>query len=275
MEKIQKNFCIENLKILDGTSIKIIAVILMFLDHIYQMFYWKGAPEWLTILGRPVFVMFLFLSAEAFHYTKDKRKYLTRLLFSSWIMLAISKFLQFTFPNPNVVLMNNAFSTFFMSALYMRCWDWFVEGIRKKNIKCIFKSIFVALIPIVSIIPILLGSNILFSNSNISLGVIRFFVTIMLFIPNILFVEGGFIFVLMGLLFYIFREKRLIQIIVLFIISIISFIYGGNNIQWVMCFGFIPMLLYNGKRGVGMKNFFYIFYPLHIWILYIISTILI
>lgn len=31
------------------------------------------------------------------------------------------------------------------------------------------------------------------------------------------------------------------------------------------------MLLYNGKRGRGIKNFFYIFYPAHVYILYALS----
>lgn len=271
MDMIKNDLGIKKIGVLNATNIKIIAIILMFLDHIHQMFYWKGAPLWLKILGRPVFVMFLFLAAESFHYTKNRKKYLIRLLLASCIMLAGSKLLEIVFPNPNVVLMNNAFATFFVTVLYMQCWDWLVEGIKQKKIKTILKSIFVSILPILGSIPILLIG--LLPTENIPVNVLRLIIFFVLFIPNILFVEGGYVFVIMGLLFYIFREKRLLQIIILFVITIIGAIYGGSDIQWAMCFGFIPMLLYNGERGKGMKNFFYVFYPVHIWILYIISTI--
>lgn len=269
---IKNNLGIEKIRILNATNIKVIAIILMFLDHIHQMFYWKGAPLWLKILGRPVFVMFLFLAAESFHYTRNRKKYLIRLLLASWIMLAVSVLLEIILPNPNVVLMNNAFSTFFVTVLYMQCWDWLVEGIKQKKIKTILKSICISIIPIVLVLPMLL-STLLYSNQNIPLGVLRFISIILLFIPNILMVEGGYVFVIMGLLFYIFREKRLLQIAILFIISIIFKISSITDYQWLMFLGFIPMILYNGERGKGMKNFFYVFYPVHIWILYIISTI--
>ena len=54
-------------QILNATTLKLIAVILMFLDHIHQMYAWKGAPLWLTMLGRPVFPIFFFIAAERYH----------------------------------------------------------------------------------------------------------------------------------------------------------------------------------------------------------------
>lgn len=33
----------------------------------------------------------------------------------------------------------------------------------------------------------------------------------------------------------------------------------------------LPLLLYNGKRGKGFKRFFYIYYPAHILVLYLIQ----
>jgi len=45
------------------------------------------------------------------------------------------------------------------------------------------------------------------------------------------------------------------------------------NFQWMMIFALPFMLLYNGKKGKGYKKLFYIYYPLHIVILYSISYI--
>jgi hypothetical protein len=93
-------------------------------------------------------------------------------------------------------------------------------------------------------------------------------------LPNILLVEGGFILVILGVLFYALRKWRWAQIAVLAALSALVFINGnGTDIQGLMVFAAIPMLLYNGEKGRGMKNFFYIFYPAHIYLLYIIATL--
>lgn len=78
----------------------------------------------------------------------------------------------------------------------------------------------------------------------------------------------------LGVLFYIIRKNRIMQILVLLILSVLVYI-AGNRIQCIMGLATIPILLYNGKRGYGMKNFFYIFYPAHIGILYILSALII
>jgi hypothetical protein len=48
--------------------------------------------------------------------------------------------------------------------------------------------------------------------------------------------------------------------------------------SWATVFAAVPILLYNGKRGGGSprfnKWFFYIFYPAHIYALYILAWFL-
>ena len=45
-------------QILDATTLKFLAVVLMVLDHIHEMFVSMGAPMWLTMAGRLVFRCF-------------------------------------------------------------------------------------------------------------------------------------------------------------------------------------------------------------------------
>lgn len=258
-------------KIFNATTLKLFAAALMFLDHIHQMFAFQGAPVWLTMAGRPVFPIFLFAASESFHYTRSKQAYLKRLLLASWGMTFFTFFLQKIVPNESVVLMNNAFSTFFVTGVYMLAWDWFVDGLRTKSSKKIIKSILCGLIPVLCALPIYLVALLSF-NQNVPPSVIRFLAMASLLFPNILAVEGGFSLVALGTAFYIFRKHRIVQICILLFLSGIVYAVDGG-IQWMMCFAAIPMALYNGEPGRGMKKFFYIFYPAHIGILYIFSAV--
>lgn len=67
------------------------------------------------------------------------------------------------------------------------------------------------------------------------------------------------------MMLYIFRQKKSTQIIV----GCVSFLW-----EVTAPLAFIPIAFYNGKRGWKMKYFFYVFYPLHLLILYGICCLL-
>ena len=52
--------------------------------------------------------------------------------------------------------------------------------------------------------------------------VVQIVAFILSLVPSIIMVEGGFVMVILGLLFYIFRTNRMAQIIVLVVISVIA-----------------------------------------------------
>lgn len=136
----------------------------------------------------------------------------------------------------------------------MLFWDWLVEGIQQKAAKKILKAILGCFIPALCGIPVFLVA-VLPSNESIPSFVIRILSFIALLIPNILAVEGGVLLVLLGVLFYIFRKHRIIQIICLFALSTVVYI-SGDPIQGLMGLAAVPIALYNGERGKGMKNSF-------------------
>lgn len=147
----------------------------MFIDHIHQMFWNMGVPEWLNLFGRPVFPLFLFLAA---------------------------------------------------TSIYLHL-----------------------------------------SATAGQIGAL-----ICLLLSSLLVVEGGTLYVLLGLLLYIFREKRLAQIAIVLIYAVVYYLLEGG-LEWAIALAAIPMLFYNGQKGRGMKKFFYLFYPIHIIGLYLLATL--
>ena len=74
---------------------------------------------------------------------------------------------------------------------------------------------------------------------------------------------------LLIMIMYLFRTRRILQ-------ALVSTLW--MNYEWKMCFSFISINMYNGKRGIiqgkAAKYFFYLFYPVHLTILVILRQIL-
>jgi hypothetical protein len=259
-------------KCLNATTIKIIAIVLMFADHVHQMFVGFGAPMWLTYAGRLVFPLFLFAAADSFFYTRDRKKYLWRLLLASWAMTIMSQTLQYAMPNETVVLMNNAFTTFFITGLYILFWDRFLEGVKERNARKKISSVLLCVVPVIAAIPTLVIISP--PAARLPAAALQAIVFLSMLIPNVLIAEGGAVLIALGVAFYILRRRRWAQIAVLLAVSASTYILDSADIQWMMGLAAIPMSMYNGEKGRGMKWFFYIFYPAHIYALYIASTIL-
>lgn len=71
-----------------------------------------------------------------------------------------------------------------------------------------------------------------------------------LFVPSLFVTEDGFLMVMLGVLFYIFHEKKHFQVLSLGIVSFISVAANGfsdlfsSNYQWMMFFSAMPIIFY-------------------------------
>ncbi len=247
---------------LTSFDLKMIGITLMVLDHIHQMFYFVGAPDWFSMLGRLVAPIFLFLSAEGFHYTHSRKHYMMNLLVGFWICNISFTLIARLLPNPKVVLMNSIFGTLFLGLCFMWVLDGFF-GKRKYPGKAVLGLL--GLIAL-TILPLLLMSSLHLSGMSLSV--------LLTLLPSPMLVEGGPVFIITGGLLYLFREKRWAQYLVIIALSVLVFITNGKgDYQWLMVFSLIPIALYHGQQGKKDKLFFYIFYPVHILILYAISSL--
>ncbi len=245
---------------LTGYQLKMIGIVLMVGDHIHQMFIYAEPPALLSMFGRIVFPIFLFLSAEGFHYTSNRLKYMARLLLGFWAMNLGNHLISRSFPMDDVMVFNNIFGAFFLATFVMYC----IEGYKAKRW---LTSTVLLLIPLIIAIPFFVWMT-TGNGSPLSMYLVQIF-------PSYLTVEGGYVGVLLGAAFYLFREKRSWQFLSLALVALLTtgfdFSHLLQNYQWMMVFAIVPLLFYNGQKGRGDKYFFYCFYPAHIYVLYLLS----
>jgi len=229
---------INKIKILNNTSIKLIAFSIMLFNHVGIIFF-PNSDIFLKI-GEISFPLFAFCIAEGFHYTKNRKKYLRNLL----IFALISEiFFDFAFFNKIYWLHQNVLFTMFSSVLFLMIY----EKINSINQSISNKTMITNLLYILALLTTLL---------------------IFLLISTISCTDHNTYGLLLIFILYVFRDKPIIKYIFSFIILYISFGYKYSLLS-------IPiMMLYNGKRGLNLKYFFYLFYPLHLLILIIIRELI-
>lgn len=222
---------------LNRNQLKYIAIIAMIIDHIAFLFVPSTTILYkiCRIIGKITAPIMCFFLAEGYNYTSSKIKYGTRLL----IFAIISQFaFSLTFFNKWFALNFNMIFTLFVCFLVLLSY----EKIQNKIIRWI---------------------------SILCLTILSYFCDWGIFAP------------LWALCFYIFKGKKFLQVVAYYIVTIfviaIKYIII-NNYNWTNIliqlglFLFIPLLyLYNGEKGKTSKFnkwFFYVFYPLHLIILY-------
>jgi len=280
---------------MNSYRLKMIALICMVFDHIGEFI--VNAPIFFRWIGRLSAPIFFFCSAYSFDYTKNKKKYLIRLYLSSVFMSIIDCLLDID---------NNIFRTIFSMCLIL----YLIYIYREKREK--FKW-YLSIYLFWQAFSIFL---LYFFHSFFTLSEEISFYFLPALFGNIFYLEGGMLFVFLGILFYLFKEKpvKLALSYILFdiayffltttpfvtivlskigtlkpfslgmflnstaenfstlILGLNPMVLGGSflfqNYQWMLIFSLVFILFYNHQAGKKHKYFFYIFYPLHIVVLF-------
>ena len=227
----------ENMKkvqILDGTMLKIIAMVSMVSDHVGDLFF--PGVMWLRMIGRLAMPIFSFCIAEGYAHTKNKNKYLLRLgIFAliSEIPFDLAFEGKVGFGHQNIML------TFFLSILALKIFD-LIRGEEPRNIgKTVLGTLAVL---------VMAGLALLLRADYTIFAVIAVF------------------------LFYVLRNRHpLVRSG-----AGVGFLALTRTMGYYCTTGFslIPLLLYNGKRGRGLKWLFYAFYPGHLLALFVLKKLL-
>lgn len=229
------------MKILNSATLKIFAIIAMTLDHIGYIY---NIGEF-RIIGRLSFPILFFLLLEGYKYTKNVKSYIKRLTIFG-LVSALPFYLVFGTPF-------NVMFTFALTITFLEQLRKIDEKVCDENRKHLLVLCTIIIFSIIALpfdwgFPAIITA--FFATRNKNLIYRAYVVPISLFIacivPDFLFDT------------FILQSNFNIKSFIMFNAPIL--------------FDIFILKLYNGKKGFSMKYFFYIYYPLHLLILYFISA---
>ena len=246
-------------KFLSRSALKWIALVTMLIDHIGAIFgaqfYQSLGLYWLyvvlRIIGRLSFPIFAFFIAEGWYYTKNKKRY--ALLLS--IFAVISQPIYYFALNQYTFEFNILFT--FLISIALMC----ILDIARKypNYSFMYYTFMVA-IGVIVFALLLMGLS-------ISYGVYGVFLPVVFYAFNhsekryakvVMWVVAFLLMIAYWLLWFLLSDMAQISSYIS-LFSVLS----------------LPLLmLYNGQKGKGApKYLFYVFYPTHILIIFLISLL--
>ena len=222
---------------LSGNTLKIIALIAMTCDHVGLTL----LPQFpiLRIIGRIAFPIFAWFIAEGCRYTRDRKRYLLTMAGFA----AVCQVVYFLATGSLYLGVLVSFTVaIWLIGLFDRC-----------TCACC-------------------------NNANLWGAVAAFQGVLLLcwYLPKLvpgLDLDYGFCGILLPCLVYLYRTKRNQLVSFGLGLVILSVVYGG--IQWFSLLSLPLMALYNGQRGIKkLKYLFYIYYPAHLVVIYLLNLIL-
>lgn len=248
----------------------------MVIDHIGEFF--PQSPMWFRWIGRVSAPLFFYCSAWGFYYTSNRKKYLIR-LYLLGILMSIGNIAISFGSGKETIISNDIFVTLFLGCMIVSLFD--KKNTNKEKIICLILlvvqqitafslcAVFAELLQV----PDFIDTYMLYYGYGALFG-------------SVIFTEGSIWFVLFFVIVYFLKDKKIclsafvlsfavvLELLIrrtYYMRGAVSYLIPFPRFQWFMIFVIPFFWLYNGKKGKGMKAFFYLFYPLHIWILYALS----
>ncbi|MBQ9119031.1 MAG: hypothetical protein IJY09_03110 [Lachnospiraceae bacterium] len=271
-----------------AAQLKVIALIAMTMDHLaaygFPIPLFGENEALLRAIGRIAAPVFLFVLTESIRYTRSKGKFLLRLylgavgvglfttITNALFLDTIGKFRQ-----------SNILFDYFYVTLYIILLEELIEAIKKRNWK---KGILMVAGIAATYIPHYL-SELVYTLPLAEHGIgFRqawiFYDVVESFVQSPIHGEYPVAFVIAGVLMYFVKSKYpkaiilVLYSIVYFVNSYIGILQGLSlsnflgSMEFYTIFAVPIVLLYNGEKGKGGKYFFYLYYPLHRYVISII-----
>lgn len=244
-----------------GSTLKIIALVTMLIDHIGAVVVWRIVLLWsdgmvqssqvsieafkalvllnmiLRFIGRISFPIYCFLMVEGFQRTHNKWNYAMRMGIFALIseipfdLAFSSKVLEFSYQNVFFTLFLGIVAMALVETIERRFW-YAGLGITNEMVQLLLSILVVGAVA---------GLAWFMKTDYDAIGIVCI------------------------MLLYMFRKNKVSQILA-----------GCLSFMWEITapLAFIPIAFYNGERGLKLKYVFYLAYPLHLLILYLICIVL-
>jgi len=222
---------------LSGGALKIIALVTMIIDHFTAIFinpyYNYGLYFAGRAIGRIAFPIYCFLLVEGYFHTRNVKKYLVRLF-----VFALISEIPFDLAFHKQLIYFGAQNVFFTLSLGLLL-VWAIDLSSAKE--SLYEQRLIRLITALFV-----------------LGCAYYF--------NVDYNVYG---ILLVYLFYLTHKSIAKSVYVAVGFNLFLGLLNGN-VQFFGILSGLFILLYNGKKGVSLKYFFYIVYPVHLLVFYII-----
>ena len=233
------------MKKLNSNHLKLIAITAMTIDHITWLLFPGFQTNWyvllLHIIGRLTAPIMWFFIVEGYNHTRNIKKYLTRL----FIFAIISHF-AYCFAFNISFIPNSIFNA--TSVLWSLFW---------------------------SVVLLIILDN---EKINKYLKILLFILIFLITFPSDWSCIAVFAIVFMNKYKDNFKKRMFYLMLATFMYAIVYFIFIDKVyaiVQLFTCLSIPVLYLYNGERGkMNLKYLFYIYYPLHLFIVGIIRIII-